>query len=217
MTHLPLMEAGTAYFADRLRGADLARPSGLPGWTRAHVVAHVACNARAIGRLAHWARTGVETPMYASRQARDAEIEAVAAQQGLPELAERTARELSDALGELTGPQWQAEVRTAQGRLVPASEIVWMRCREVWIHGVDLATGGSFADFPAELVDGLLTDVAARGEPPAITLVATDRDRAWHIGEQGVEVRGTAAGLAAWVTGRAPAPRPDAPRPARWL
>ncbi|WP_308164110.1 maleylpyruvate isomerase N-terminal domain-containing protein [Nonomuraea sediminis] len=140
MTHLPLMEAGTAYFADRLRGADLTGTSGLPGWTRAHVVAHVACNARAIGRLAHWARTGVETPMYASKQARDAEIEAMAGQQGLPELAERTARELSDALGELTGPQWQ-----------------------------------------------------------------------------GVEVRGAAAELAAWVTGRAPAPRPDAPRPARWL
>ena len=37
-----------------------------PGWSRRHVVAHVGYNARALTRLVEWAKTGIETPMYAS-------------------------------------------------------------------------------------------------------------------------------------------------------
>src|SRR3569833_847956 len=59
----------------RLVDEDLARPSLLPGWDRAHVLAHVANNADALINLLTWARTGVETPMYASQEARDAGIE----------------------------------------------------------------------------------------------------------------------------------------------
>ena len=57
---------------DTLDDAALDRPSGLPGWTRRHLLAHVASNAEALGRLLDWARTGVENPMYASPEARDA-------------------------------------------------------------------------------------------------------------------------------------------------
>jgi hypothetical protein len=56
--------------------ASLAAPSLLPGWTRAHVLAHVARNADALVNLLTWARTGQPRPMYADRQQRDAEIEA---------------------------------------------------------------------------------------------------------------------------------------------
>src|ERR1041385_6710494 len=58
---------------------DLTGPSRLPGWTRGHVVTHVARNAEALTRLLAWARTGIEPPMYPSAQARDADIEAGAA------------------------------------------------------------------------------------------------------------------------------------------
>ena len=51
------------------------KPSGLPGWTRAHVLTHVARNADAMVNLVTWARTGVQTPAYVSRDARDADIE----------------------------------------------------------------------------------------------------------------------------------------------
>lgn len=69
---------GYAFFAralDALTDAELDAPSLLPGWSRRHVVAHVGYNARALGRLVEWARTGVETPMYPSPQHRDAEIQ----------------------------------------------------------------------------------------------------------------------------------------------
>ncbi|WP_433430911.1 maleylpyruvate isomerase family mycothiol-dependent enzyme [Nonomuraea sp. CA-141351] len=240
MADLRWMDSGTAYFEARLRRSDLGRASRLPGWTGRHVAAHVAANARALGRLVHWARTGEERPMYASAAARDAEIEDLAARLDATELeslVKETAEELREALGGLSGAQWDARVRTAQGRLVPASEVVWMRAREVWVHGVDL--GGRFEDLPGELVDALLADVTAqwgrRGEGPAMVLRPTDRDAAWHVtaqpnGHSGPveavgppkadglpEVRGTAAELAAWVTGRGPAPGPGAPAIGRWL
>src|ERR687890_258736 len=56
---------------DQARG-----PSLLPGWTRGHVLAHLARNADALINLTVWARTGVPTPMYPSREVRSATIEA---------------------------------------------------------------------------------------------------------------------------------------------
>src|SRR6478736_10225108 len=70
LTSRGLVAAGTALFQralDAVIDTALAEPTALSGWTRAHVVAHVAANAEALVNLATWARTGVETPMYASR------------------------------------------------------------------------------------------------------------------------------------------------------
>src|SRR5437867_2511529 len=48
----------------------------LPGWTRGHVLTHIARNADALINLTVWARTGVRTPMYPSREVRAATIDA---------------------------------------------------------------------------------------------------------------------------------------------
>ena len=56
--------------ADGLDDRAVAGPSLLPGWTRGHVLTHVARNADAMTNLLTWARTGVETPAYASPEAR---------------------------------------------------------------------------------------------------------------------------------------------------
>ena len=104
---------------------------------------------------------------------------------------------------DLPAEKWDERVRTAQGRTVPASETVWMRTREVWIHAVDLANGGSFDDFPAELLDALIEDVTANWARKGVgdfTLEATDRDASWGAGT--TVVRGTTADLARWATGR---------------
>jgi maleylpyruvate isomerase len=58
----------------RLTDEEFGGPSLLPGWTRAHVLAHLAGNADAQVNFLTWARTGVETPPYASDEARDQEI-----------------------------------------------------------------------------------------------------------------------------------------------
>src|SRR6476661_1348034 len=57
---------------------ELSKPTKCAGWTRAHLIAHLARGADAMTNLATWAVTGQETPAYASREKRDADIEAAA-------------------------------------------------------------------------------------------------------------------------------------------
>src|SRR6266581_4723235 len=54
--------------------ADLRAPSLLPGWTRAHVLAHLARNADAMRNLLIGARSGQDRAAYASAEAREADI-----------------------------------------------------------------------------------------------------------------------------------------------
>jgi maleylpyruvate isomerase len=236
---LPWMRAGTELFTRAVEGLPddaLHAPSALPGWTRAHVVAHVARNAEALTRLATWARTGVETPMYPSREHRAAEIEssAKAAVEVLRAELGTTAQALDAALAALDAATWQAEVRSALGRPIPAAEIPWMRVREVWLHAVDLDAGVTVADLAPDVVDTLLDDAtgtlsAAEGCPPAV-LAPTDRDRTWPLGpasDAPLQVRGEAAQVLGWLVGRTDADGVEAvtangtptavPAPPRWL
>jgi len=136
----------------------------LPGWTRRHLVAHLAANADALGNLVSWAATGVETPMYASPEERAAGIARGAELSGgqLADWLRRSSAALGDAMAALTPAQWETEIRTAQGRLVPATEIPWLRSREVFVHAVDLGAGVGFADLPGEFLAALIEDIAAK-------------------------------------------------------
>jgi maleylpyruvate isomerase len=230
---LPWMGAGTALLlraVDALPDDALADPSTLPGWSRAHVVGHVARNAEALTRLATWARTGVESPMYASAEQRAEEIEKSA--KATPETLRReladTADTLDSALAALDGDMWQAQVRTALGRAIPATELPWMRVREVWLHAVDLDAGVRMDDLPPEVVDSLLDDVTAvlstREGCPAALLVLADRDRTWSLGgddANALEVGGDAAEVLGWLIGRSGGERVsasgDLPVLPRWL
>lgn len=217
-TRLVWMDKGTRLFADQvapLTQPGMAAPSRLPGWTRAHVVGHVARNADALRNLLHWARTGQQTPMYPSVEDRERGIQDSAAQpaEALRADLERACRHLAEAARDLPEDAWPARVRSAQGRDIPASEVPWMRTREVWVHAVDLATGVDFTAFPAELVDALLDDTAfflsRRPGCPAVLVTPEDRDRTWTLGGTGpsdpapLRVAGSATGLLAWLTGRA--------------
>jgi len=138
----------------------------LPGWTRRHLVAHVAANADALGNLVHWAATGEVTPMYASPEDRAAGIER-GPRMGGPELTgwlTRSCARLRTAMDALTERQWQGEVVTAQGRTVPATEVPWLRSREVFIHAVDMDRGVTFADLPGDFLRALVVDIAAKRE-----------------------------------------------------
>jgi maleylpyruvate isomerase len=221
---------------DSLPDDALRAPSALPGWSRAHVVAHIARNAEALTRLATWARTGIETPMYPSREHRTAEIEssAEAPVDVLRAELATTAADLDAALAALDTTTWQSEVRSALGRPIPAAEIPWMRVREVWLHAVDLDAGVSVVDLAPGVVDSLLDDAAgtlsAAEACPAAVLAPTDRDRTWALGpvaDDPVQVRGEAAQVLGWLVGRTGADAVEAvaadgaptpvPAPPRWL
>ena len=233
---LLLARRGQAYFSRKLqelRDDQLRGESGLEGWSRSQLVSHVGLNARALTHLTEWARTGVETPMYDSPTQRSDDIEFTATLpvHALRNLSDHAAIHLNVEWRDLTDEEWSHSIRTAQGRVVPVRETVWMRTREVWVHAVDLANGGSFDDFPPELVDALLTDVVRTllrpsDDPgPELRLELTDRVDPVVVstgGEDSISLIGTASNIARWATGRGSdgvvnVNGGNVPAPRRWL
>src|SRR5690349_10803519 len=94
-------DAGTELF---FNAAAYEGKSSLPGWTRKHLVAHVAANADALRNLVHWAATGVPTPMYASPEARAEGIERgpTMTPDELDRWLRSSAADLTDDLSQLT-------------------------------------------------------------------------------------------------------------------
>ncbi|MYS80567.1 maleylpyruvate isomerase family mycothiol-dependent enzyme [Embleya scabrispora] len=212
------LSEGTGRLLDAVDALDDARLVGrstLPGWTNAHLLTHVARNADALGNLLDWAVTGVESPMYphgAIRRAADIEAGAARPPEAIRADVRAGATRLRDCLAAVPEAAWGREVRTAQGRLVRADRVPWLRVREVWIHVVDLGTGATFAELPGDLAQALLDDVvgtlaAKNAGCPALVLhdrtggsVRTTRSPA--PGEIVDHVEGSAAELLGWLTGR---------------
>jgi maleylpyruvate isomerase len=210
---------GTAFFARKLNelsDAELDGGTRLPEWTRRHVVAHVGYNARAIARLIEWAATGVETPMYSSTEARNHEINfgATMSPIALRNLFDHSAVHLSVEWRDLPDANWANQVRTAQGRIVRASETVWMRTREVWVHTVDLDNGATFADIPATVLERLLRDITGawkkRGTDTGLLIrvdgTGTQNKEPLRFGDTSATNPTTIAGplpaVVEWATGR---------------
>jgi len=214
-------QAGTRWFVNELAALDadeLAKPSLLPQWDRAHVAAHVINNADALGNLVHWASTGEPTPMYASAEQRTADIERVA-QLPPQELRDRvvsSAMALGEALVALTPEQRSATVGTMHTAALPAAMIPWLRAREAMIHTVDLASGAEFDEMPPDFLMALIADVvsarSARPKHPALLLQVSSENRyrdedelmefvVSGVGEP-VLVQGSAPDVAAYLTGR---------------
>ncbi|RBQ19059.1 maleylpyruvate isomerase [Spongiactinospora rosea] len=218
--------AGTRLFSGAVAGwgeEQYRAPSSLPGWTRKHLVAHVAANADALGNLVRWAATGEETPMYSSAGQRAADIVAGAGKPAA-ELAAwlcESADRLAAGTAGLGPAQWNAMVVTAQGRTVPATEIVWLRSREVCVHAVDLAADVTFADLPIGFLVALADDIVVRrgdASGPAVVLAAADTGDRWELPGHGVATRvtGPLAEVAAYLAGR-PHALTTAPELPAWL
>lgn len=181
-TAMTWVEAGTGLFlAELAKVEEYDRPTGLAGWSVAHLAAHVHFNAEALRRLVSWAATGIEARMYASPEQRATEIEEGArlAPAELHQRVQESATALAEDLAGLEDARWDAEVVTAQGRTVPARQIPWLRAREVMVHALDLGTGLTFADLPGDFTTELLVDVvhkrAGVGEAPALASWLTGR------------------------------------------
>jgi maleylpyruvate isomerase len=202
---------GTAFFAQRLAELtddDMQSGSLLDGWTCKHLVAHIGYNAAALCRLVDWAATGVETPMYPSAEYREREIKegATLSAAALRNLFDHTVARLDEKWRNLDESRWAAPVRTAQGRIVPASETVWMRTREVWIHAVDLDNGAQFGDFPEVVLESLLADIVGawrRGGVGTDLILEVTGAEPVLVGEGGgASVRGSLPAIVRWAAGR---------------
>jgi maleylpyruvate isomerase len=130
---------------------DLRAASRLPGWTRAHVLAHVARDADVMRSLLLGARSGQARPAYASAQARDADIEQGAAARAVDLLADLadSAMALRAVARQLPDEAWHVQVSLPDSAPFPAAGLLARRLAEVELHHCDLGSGYGPADWPA--------------------------------------------------------------------
>jgi maleylpyruvate isomerase len=212
MTNAALDTAAVRDATDRLLTAvsaldetAVAEPSRLPGWSRGHVLAHVARNADALVNVLQG------RPMYTSAESRDADIEAgaprpLAAQ--LDDLRSSAAR-LDELFTAQSETDWQRTVELRNGVKDAVANLPFRRWIEVDLHHVDLGIGYRLEDLSGTFVDRELTNMAKRFSghadvPQSVELRAED-GRTWHTGSSGGEhvvVVGTPVALVGWLTGR---------------
>ncbi len=191
---------------DGLSDDQYAEPSQLPGWTRAHVVAHLTLNAEGLGGVLHGAHVGRPQPMYASVERRDADIAELATARPavLRERLLAATTRFTQALEAMHQHDWEGRFeRVPEGPRYALVSIPLMRLREVEIHHADLGAGYTAADWPEGFRRVLLDSLQ---KFPSAPLVArpTDLDGTWRYGdgEGGPTVTGTSADLGWWLTGR---------------
>jgi len=211
--------------AEGLDPAAISAPSLLPGWTIGHVLTHVARNADAQTNLFTWARTGVETPMYPSPEARVAGIEAGAARPLREQIADiRASHErFADAGAAMPAEAWTFRL-PATGQL--AAAVPWARLREVEVHHVDLGRRYTPTDWPEGFALRLLREIVNGAGPdaPPMLLRPYGVEHPLRIGDatEAPVVGGPTRSLAAWLAGRADgadltvSPDGELPTPATW-
>jgi maleylpyruvate isomerase len=188
--------------AAKLDNVSAAEPSRLPGWSRGHVLAHLARNADALvnvleGRL-----------MYASAHARDADIERDAPRPldiQLADVRESAARfqEAAAVPGD-----WSRTVELRGGVIDLASGVPFRRWVEVDLHHVDLGIGYELESLPPEFTERVTGTLAERfsGHADVPPTRLTDGTRAWTTGRAAgqpeVTVTGDPADLLGWLSGR---------------
>ena len=205
------IEAATSRLLETARtlsDADVLAPSALPGWSRGHVLTHIARNADSLRNLLTWAATGVEHPQYPSSEARNAGIEAGAGRLAADQVAdiEESHQRFMAVAAAMPAGHWQHEVRWLSGEPRAASKVLDARLREVAIHHIDLDAGYSASDWPSpfalRILGAVLPAFEVRGIEP-VTLIPTDADLRIDVaGGSAVEVRGAASQLATWILGR---------------
>jgi len=201
-----LLESGSALTEDQLR-----EPSLLPGWSRAHVLTHVARNADGLVNLLTWARSGIETPQYESFEARDAEIEAGAGRPAADIIADlsRSSQKFIGQARELPDEAWLAQVRGLRGPPHPGWYTLHRRLTEVEVHHVDLSAGYGPADWPDWFVTDMLYEVIGRlsvkPESPSAVLTDTASGRQFLLSPDATSdmtISGPGHLLLAWLLGR---------------
>jgi len=182
------IDAATQRLIDEVRllaRPDLRAASRLPGWSRAHVVAHLARGADAMRNLLTGVQAGQDRPAYASAEARAAAIERSAAAEPR-ELADdltTSAMALRTVARRLPAPAWRHPVRILDSVPFPAGELLTRRLVEVELHHCDLGIGYDAGHWPAafhalELAEPMRSQRAERLEyPPSESVRAKSKAR----------------------------------------
>ncbi|HEX3782282.1 MAG TPA: maleylpyruvate isomerase family mycothiol-dependent enzyme [Pseudonocardiaceae bacterium] len=192
-------------------------PSLLPGWTRRHVISHLARNADGLVNLLIWARTGIEHPMYPSAADRDADIEEGSRRllQIIQEDLGAASTRFFTAADKLPATAWSNTVSHRTANALPAAVIPWLRLTELLVHTVDLDLGVTLDEtvtLAGETIGTVLTSVAdkyaGRADVPSVTLeitMPTGPSLTITLGnpdDATAHLTGSAAAALGWLTGR---------------
>jgi maleylpyruvate isomerase len=196
---------------DGLQADDWGADSLLPGWTRAHVVAHLALNGEALAEVIRAEVDHEHVPMYASQEARDTDIEELS-QSDPAVLRTRLLGSLTTFVAgvrsvpeEVWGRRFE---RTPGGPTFPLDAVPLMRVREIEIHHADLGLDYTADDWPPAFAEVVVGSMVRRLEPTeAFRVAPLDSPRTWDVGsadEAAPVITGPVAHLAWWLTGRTP-------------
>ncbi|HET8989102.1 MAG TPA: maleylpyruvate isomerase family mycothiol-dependent enzyme [Humibacillus sp.] len=191
--------------AASLRNDAVLAPSLCAGWSRGHVLSHLARNADALARVCGVALTGRPDTMYASQEQRDAEIEAGARRSASAQVADilESAERLAPMLRAL-GPEHADVVveRVPGGPAISVGRVPFMRLRELVFHHVDLDACFRFDRIAPDVVDMFLAEAVERlsthDDAPSVRLVTPEGD-AFVVGDGATVITGSPAGLLLWV------------------
>jgi maleylpyruvate isomerase len=169
------------------------RPSRLPDWTVAHVLAHLARNADSHVRRFEAAARGAVIEQYpGGAEGRAAEIEAG---------AQRDARAIVDDLrasidtfarvtDAMPDDAWNGVTVDVGGRERPAHVLPSRRWQEVEVHHVDLGLGYDFDDWPdvfvasrlPRMLESLPVRLPAGAAAPSLDALSEREQLAWLYG-----------------------------------
>ncbi|GAA3548311.1 maleylpyruvate isomerase family mycothiol-dependent enzyme [Kribbella ginsengisoli] len=183
-----------------LDDATVRAPSALPGWSRGHVLTHIANFGEAMTRQIDEARAGRLIEMYdGGRPARDAAIEAGAG---------RSADELRDHVAATSAgllaawekvDDWSRPVRHRDSDLAATVYAGW---REYEVHTVDLALEPTSDDWSEDFCLHLLDFLRPR-TPDGIHLILDAGTTRWENGTgEDRLLAGRLTDLTSWFAGR---------------
>ncbi|RDG39175.1 maleylpyruvate isomerase family mycothiol-dependent enzyme [Streptomyces corynorhini] len=188
--------------AAALDNAAVAEPSRLPGWSRGHVLAHIARNADALTNVLEG------RPMYPDSSTRDADIERDAPRPLAVQLDD--VRNTADRFRHSAArpADWSRVVALRNGVTDLAARVPFRRWIEIELHHVDLGVGRELEDLSEDFTGreiGFLTErFSGNPEVPSLTLAAPGGGT-WRTGrEEGtaLAVTGSAPDLLGWLAGR---------------
>lgn len=134
--------------------ADPSLPSLLPGWTRGHVLTHIARNADSHVRVLRAAEHGEAASQYEGGDAgRAADIERGADRDWLTLVddVQTSGAALETVIAEQS--RWDLTLNRPGGESTPHADLPFRRWREVLVHHVDIGDPGFTADdWPSDYV-----------------------------------------------------------------
>ena len=149
-SHQRLLQSLDALTDDQCR-----EPSALPGWTRGHVLSHLARNAESHVHVLQCAARGEVGEQYvggAKARKEGIELHAHDSAKSLVNAVRKSIYALEGQWAATNSEGWQGHGVNSAGATIAMSDIVFLRWREVEVHHADLVLDFTFANWDSTYV-----------------------------------------------------------------